>query len=220
MNWRSWRTWLLVGGLAVALFALFISASPDAAPQPAATTANAARTTGSASPSPGVVTPGVEPVRIDLLQPSSGSFSSRRNIFSYYQPPPPPPRPEPTPVPPPDRDRDGIPDFQDNCPDVPNPDQTDIDQNGIGDACQTTPVIPPPPPPPTPPTFNYRFLGTFGSASRPIAAFSSGDEIVNVRVGETFGGRFILRNIGIESVDIGFVGFPPEVRKRIAVGTP
>jgi hypothetical protein len=123
-------------------------------------------------------------------------------------------------VAPPDKDKDGVPDFQDNCVALANPDQVDIDRNGIGDACQTTPVIPPPPPPPTPPEFNYKFLGSFGTAARPIAAFSSGDEIVNVRMGETFGGKFILRNIGIESVDIGFVGFPPDVRKRVPIGTP
>ena len=34
-----------------------------------------------------------------------------------------------------DRDNDGIPDDQDNCPDVPNPDQRDSDGDGIGDAC-------------------------------------------------------------------------------------
>ena len=30
---------------------------------------------------------------------------------------------------------DGIPNDQDNCPDVPNPDQNDLDQDSIGDAC-------------------------------------------------------------------------------------
>ncbi len=34
-----------------------------------------------------------------------------------------------------DRDNDGIPDARDNCPDVSNPDQKDVDGNGIGDAC-------------------------------------------------------------------------------------
>lgn len=37
-----------------------------------------------------------------------------------------------------DTDGDGIPDVHDNCPLVPNPDQTDSNGNGIGDACDTT----------------------------------------------------------------------------------
>jgi len=38
-----------------------------------------------------------------------------------------------------DRDNDGIPDVEDNCPDVYNPDQADGDNDGIGDACD--PVV-------------------------------------------------------------------------------
>lgn len=43
--------------------------------------------------------------------------------------------------PPPDQDSDGIGDAQDNCPAVANPDQTDSNGNGVGDACE-----PPAPP--------------------------------------------------------------------------
>jgi len=39
-----------------------------------------------------------------------------------------------------DTDKDGIPDYQDNCPDVSNPDQKDSDGDGIGDACDETPT--------------------------------------------------------------------------------
>ena len=35
-----------------------------------------------------------------------------------------------------DRDRDTVPDVDDNCPDVPNPFQSDKDQDGSGDACE------------------------------------------------------------------------------------
>jgi hypothetical protein len=34
-----------------------------------------------------------------------------------------------------DRDEDGVPDGLDNCPDVSNPDQSDADADGVGDAC-------------------------------------------------------------------------------------
>lgn len=36
----------------------------------------------------------------------------------------------------PDLDLDGVPDDQDNCKNVPNPDQADVNHNGIGDACE------------------------------------------------------------------------------------
>ncbi|MFO0747886.1 MAG: MopE-related protein [Myxococcota bacterium] len=38
-----------------------------------------------------------------------------------------------------DHDHDGIPDRDDNCPAVANPDQGDTNQDGIGDACQEVP---------------------------------------------------------------------------------
>ena len=43
------------------------------------------------------------------------------------------------PLPPPDRDDDGIPDDTDNCPETPNPEQTDGDGDGLGDACDEDP---------------------------------------------------------------------------------
>jgi len=38
-----------------------------------------------------------------------------------------------------DTDGDGVPDVNDNCPGVSNPDQTDSDGNGVGDACEGPP---------------------------------------------------------------------------------
>ncbi|WP_130873117.1 hypothetical protein [[Pseudopropionibacterium] massiliense] len=49
------------------------------------------------------------------------------------------------------RDGDVIPDAYDNCPDVANPNQQDIDGNWIGDECEDPDhFLPPPSPSPTP----------------------------------------------------------------------
>jgi len=221
MNWSNWKTWVLLGAVVIALFTIYSFASPQ---QDLAEERVVGRVTSSVPArrtSPNVLRASgeVDKIHKELLDAPSRSFKSDRNIFSYVEPPPPPPPrlPDPPP-PPPDSDKDGVPDFQDNCPQIPNPDQTDIDRNGVGTVCQQGQEIAPPIPPPPPPPFTYKFLGTFGTPARPLAAFSSGDEIVNVRVGETFGGKFILLHIGIETVDIGFIGFPPDVRQRVPVG--
>ena len=41
----------------------------------------------------------------------------------------------------PDDDDDGVPNGQDNCPGIPNPDQADTDYDGIGDACDNCPDV-------------------------------------------------------------------------------
>ena len=45
------------------------------------------------------------------------------------------------PPPPPDLDGDGIPDAEDNCPSLLNPDQVDANEDGVGDACQLDPEV-------------------------------------------------------------------------------
>jgi hypothetical protein len=216
MDWMNWKTWTLAALLIVAVFAIYTFASPEE--RPAETQTAAAPPDNHATPNL-VTTPGVDPVRLDLLDADSGSYRSTRNLFSYYEPPPPPPPPPAAPPPPPpDQDKDGVPDFRDNCVAVMNPDQQDIDRDGIGTACETGPETPPPPPAPVPPAFNYKFIGMFGQPSNPIATFTREGEIVNARVGDVIEGKFILRGIGIESAEIGFVGFPPDVRQRIPLG--
>jgi len=218
MDWMNWKPWSALALILIAVFAIYTfaatqsrSADPLAAARPASAPRLGVARNASA--------PGVGALHTDWLEMQSGAYKSSGNLFTYKEPPP--PAPPPPPKPPPDKDKDGIPDFQDNCPDKPNPDQTDLDHNGIGDACQTTPVIippPPPPPPPQPPAFTYKYIGTFGPVNAPIATFSGNGEIVNVRVGETIDGKFILRSIGIESVEIGYVGFPADVKTRVPIG--
>jgi hypothetical protein len=43
-------------------------------------------------------------------------------------------------LPPSDTDQDGVLDEEDNCPDVANGDQADVDQDGVGDACEPPPL--------------------------------------------------------------------------------
>jgi len=78
------------------------------------------------------------------LTPAKASFT----VAPAVPPPPPPPGPEPPPPgpisPAPDGDGDGVPDSRDNCVDVPNAAQADVDGDGIGDACDTSDASEPP----------------------------------------------------------------------------
>lgn len=230
MDWMNWKPWTTIAGIIVVVFAIYTFAAPEPDPQPKAGARPTVSVDGAedsnarpaaAARAGAQRTPGVEPVHMEWLEAQSGSYDSKRNLFAF--PVPPPPKPPP---PPPDKDKDGIPDFSDNCPKVPNPDQADSDHNGIGDACDDAwkkfiaehPPQPPPPPKPVPPPFTYKYIGTFGSARNPIATFAREGEIVNARVGDTIDGRFVLRNIGLESVEISFVGFPPDQTQRVPLG--
>lgn len=73
---------------------------------------------------------------------------------------------------------------------------------------------------PDPPPIDVTYLGSFGSASRRVAVFSNGKEIVNAREGDTVNGKFIVHKIGFESVDLRFVGFPDTPPQRLAIGGP
>jgi hypothetical protein len=222
MDWMNWKTWTTIGVILIAVFAIYAFAhgGDETTPAPAAprtpATVQKARAAQTAS------TPGVPVLHMEWLDSQSGSYRIERNLFSFREPPPKPPEPAKVikaPPPPPDQDKDGIPDFRDNCPTQYNPDQADENRNGKGDVCdpdyaewkknQPPPRIPPP-------QFTLKYIGTFGPANNPIATFNGNDgEIVNVRVGEIIDGKFILRSIGIESVEIGFVGFPADEKTRV-----
>jgi len=224
MDWMNWKTWTAIALIVLAAYALYASFAsqheePSVAvvrhPQPQQRTAANTPRASATPPTPAGA------LHTEWLDGQTGSYKSERNLFSYKEPPPPPPPPPPAPPPPlPDSDKDGIPDFRDNCKDKYNPDQADIDENGVGDACQPGTIVAAvhPPPKPVPPQFPYKYIGTFGPAANPIATFTNNGEIVNVRTGDTFDGKFILKTIGIESVEIAYVGFPPDVTTRVPIG--
>lgn len=82
---------------------------------------------------------------------------------------------------------------------------------------QGPPPPPSPPPTPAPPEIPFRFIGTFGSKQQPIAVLVYGDKILNAQAGDVVFERFILRRIGYESIDVGFVGFAPSETRRVGI---
>jgi hypothetical protein len=100
------------------------------------------------------------------------------------------------------------------------------------------PPPPPPPPPPKPANKNpksrpkrpqqaakpqppepvFKFLGSFGPRDRLIAVFSDSVEIFNVAEGDVFKEAFVVKKIGFESADIGWVDFPDEPARRLEAG--
>ena len=114
-----------------------------------------------------------------------------RNLFDFREPTPTPP-PTPTPAPPP----------------PPAPGQP----NFVG-------PLPPPPPQPTPapPEINFKLIGIFGPKERPIAVLQYGDQIINAREGDVVLRYWRVQKVGYESVDIGFVNFPPAESRRLPI---
>ncbi len=56
-------------------------------------------------------------------------------------------------------------------------------------------------PAPQPIPFPYRYIGTFGPPQHPVAAFKRDGDVVTVLRGQRIG-DFVLRSIGIESVEV------------------
>jgi hypothetical protein len=76
------------------------------------------------------------------------------------------------------------------------------------------PLGPPTPiPTPAPPEPPFRLIGIFGPKDHPIAALQVGDELINAREGQVVLRAWIIRKVGYESVDVGFVGYPAEMRR-------
>ena len=73
---------------------------------------------------------------------------------------------------------------------------------------------------PPPPPFDREYIGRFGPKPIQVAAFrrqaeDSSTEIEVAVVGTVLDGTFIVREIGLESVVIGFVGYAPSEDTRV-----
>lgn len=87
------------------------------------------------------------------------------------------------------------------------------------------PATPAPEPPapkplgPQPPPIDVFYIGSFGRSDTPIAVFIDAEKsIFNALEGDLVKDKFEVQNIGYESVDLLFVGFPDEPPVRLAIG--
>jgi hypothetical protein len=58
---------------------------------------------------------------------------------------------------------------------------------------------------PPPPEFPYHLIGRFGRTGDPIAAFSGKGQVITVQNGDTIDDTFVVRSIGADFVEIGYV---------------
>jgi hypothetical protein len=206
----SRRQAILLGALAVVLVLAVVRwrpggdapAASTAASRPPAPKAAAARAGADASGDDGAATfrsrrapvkevnpDDVPPLQVsDFAPPSGPGADGGRDLFELRDPTK-PPLPTATPAPP-----------------------------APGDVRFVGPMpLPPPTPTPKPPDISFKFIGTFGPKEHPIAVVQQGDQIVNVRTGDKLFGKFILKKVGYESIDVGFVGFPESETRRLGI---
>lgn len=197
----SKRQAILFGALAVLLLLFVVrwrpGGSPAATPAPAASRPARVSADEDAAPARGRRSSAKEVTadEVPLLSPKDfapasgrGSADIGRDLFDLREPTRRPP-PTPTPAPP-----------------------------GPGDPRYIGPLPPPPPTPtPRPPEISFKFLGTFGPKDHAIAVVQLGDQTFNARAGDTLFGKFVLRKVGYESIDVGFVGFPESETRRLGI---
>ena len=66
-------------------------------------------------------------------------------------------------------------------------------------------------------TFPYRYIGRFGPENAQLAAFVADGQATVVKTGEVLGGKFLVRAIGIESVEVSLLS-APELKKTLDIG--
>jgi len=91
----------------------------------------------------------------------------------------------------------------------------------LRDRWQGPPLPPPPPPPPQPPPIPFVFIGYLGPPQARIGVFSlsGGKELVLARSGDRIQQRFIVKEVGFESAEIGFEGFTETRRITLTPGS-
>ena len=140
----------------------------------------------------------VEELRLAALEPSNSQYRPGRDPFRFGAAPAPaapPPPPTPT-VSSEDRTRQAL--------------QAALAaRERQSSAAPSRPSLPP---------IDMTYLGSFGPRDGRLAVFSDGIQIYNALVGEVLNEKFIVEQIGFESVDLGFVGFPDEPAQRLAAG--
>lgn len=130
----------------------------------------------------------VAELELHRLSQDSGEFEPGRNPWRFAPKAPPPPPPPPKVV-------------ERRLPPPRDPTPRNVE-----------------PPKPQPPDVDVRYLGSFGPERRKIAVFVDEDTIYNKVTGETLKEKFIVEQIGYESVDLKFVGFPDAPAERLAAG--
>lgn len=70
---------------------------------------------------------------------------------------------------------------------------------------------------PVPPPIDVEYIGSFGPRSRKIAVFENGETTINALKGDVINKKFRVHDIGFESVDLTFEGFPDEPPRRLAL---
>ncbi|MEJ2420624.1 MAG: hypothetical protein P8018_02660 [Acidobacteriota bacterium] len=76
------------------------------------------------------------------------------------------------------------------------------------------------PPPPQPPAIPFQFVGYLGYPQDRIGVFvdHGGKDIYLAKAGQKINGTFIIRDVGYESAEVGFVGFQQTQRLALASG--
>jgi len=141
----------------------------------------------------------VETLHLDALGRTPPGFSTGRDPWRFIEPPPPPP---PVPKPP-------------SAAELRARREAEEAARRLAEEQARLAAIEAAKP--KPPPFTWSYLGNFGPARQRIAVFTDGQRVWNARQGETLENKFIVTQIGYESVDIGFVGFPEVPPTRLAV---